>query len=197
MMELFPEVKDYSDMNFREPCKKTRGRFKASGFRPDPLEPRLRVHLLYQDRIRRNVRAVADASLRIVPSLLLRLAPMEEERKVKRRVSNRQLYLRMRNLQVQQLSDVRVAVMKDLVKHSAQPRYINSPRSPSQTIQTTAASGQVPNFTWTRSPKGDGARHRDPRLFDLTTVREAGYSSYPAASSESTSLTNRALEVRS
>jgi hypothetical protein len=196
MMELFPELKDYSDMNFREPCKKTRGRFKASSFRPDPLEPRLRAHLLYRDRIRRHVRAVADASLRIVPSLLLRLAPMEEKRKAKRRDSNRHLYLRMRNLQVQQLSDVRVAVMKELVKGSTQFQRGNSPHPPSQPSKTMLVSS-LPNFSWTRSPKATGVRHGDPRQIDLTTVQEAGYASYQAVSSDSTSRTNRPLQVRS
>jgi hypothetical protein len=115
MMELFPELKDLSDMHFREPCKKTRGRFKAFGFRPNPLEPRMRAHEVFRERVQRGVRSVADASLRSVPDLLLRLAPMTETQRADRRDCNRQLYLRMNSFKTQDPSEVRVSIMRDFL----------------------------------------------------------------------------------
>lgn len=207
MMELFPEIKDFSDMHFRELCKKTRGRFKASTLRPDPLEPRLRVHMLYRDRIRRNVLAVADLSLRLVPSLTLRLAPLEERVRAERRSRNRQLYLRMSNLKNQQLSDVRVSVMRDLVhQENRDPRRtvgvadIPHPGPANRSKVTVAAPPKVPDYQWSRQQKknvsvrvsNSGGFHH-PHLFDLSTIHENGPSSQ---TTQSTTITgNSSLRV--
>jgi hypothetical protein len=174
-MELFPEIIEFSDMYFRDPCKKTRGRFKASSVRPEPLESRLRARAVYQKRVQRNLRVVADASLRLVPSLLLQLAPIEEIRKAKRRDRNRHLYVRMRNLQTQQLSDVRVAVMRDLLHAPKKRQLVKSPRSPSQVRTMMTIPDQVPSNRWTHPSKGGVVRFNDPRVFDLTTIHEIGF----------------------
>jgi hypothetical protein len=116
MLELFPELKDFSDMNFREPSKKTKGRFKSSYTRPDPLEPRLRSHALFQERIHRSVIMVADASMRLVPALLPRLLPIDERVEAEKQEINRRLYLRMSNTSENDLSSIRVVVMKELIQ---------------------------------------------------------------------------------
>lgn len=116
MLELFPELKDFSDLHFREPTKKTKSRFKYSQFRPDPLEQRMRARTLVRERIRRNVLLVADNSLRLVPVLSLRFVELDEQRSQAKREVNRRLYLRMGSIiKTQDLSEARLALMKDLV----------------------------------------------------------------------------------
>lgn len=75
VLELFPELKESSNIHFRDPSKKGIRRLKHNSIiLPGPLEPDECAHNVLQDRIRRNVVEVADLSLRRVSQLSVKLA---------------------------------------------------------------------------------------------------------------------------
>jgi hypothetical protein len=176
MMELFPELKDFSDMHFREPCKKTKGRFKLSGFRPNPLEPRLRAHVVFRERIQRDVRAVADASLRSVPELLLRLVPLTEKQRADRRDCNRQLYLRMNAFKTQDPSELRVSIMRDFLysKMPTLPGSAGGQTGNPQASYATLIERNTRNAGVQQVMKDDHRSYlKGHPVFDLSTISES------------------------
>lgn len=73
MLQLFPELRESTDMFFMLPSKKALRRFPSSNTIPSLLERSMWAHRILDDRIRRGVCEVADCSLRRVPSLTIRL----------------------------------------------------------------------------------------------------------------------------
>lgn len=193
-MELFPELKDLSDMHFREPCKKTKGRFKLSGFRPNPLEPRMRAHVVFRDRIQQDVRVVADASLRSVPDLLLRLAPLTQKQRADRRDCNRQLYLRMNSFKTQDPSELRVSIMRDFLHptKSTLPGSSGGRNGGPPASYATLIQHKKRNVGIRQVMKDDRSHLKGPPVFDLSTISESSPPAFATTiRSESTVFTGQ------
>lgn len=116
MLEFFPELQHSPDMHFRDPSKKgVRRAKKLSSITPRPLDKHLCIHTLYGDRLRRNVREVADASLRVVPSLTLRMSKLEDKRR-RRDLRDRRLQgIMVDTRKMPDWSSCRLAMMKDFL----------------------------------------------------------------------------------
>jgi len=115
MLELFPELEHSPDIHFREPSRKGMRRVRglSNNSIPRPLDKHLRIHTLHGDRVRRNVREVADVSLRMVPYVSLRLGKLDEEQREKymRTIRTRQIMMDVRKLP--DWPSCRLAIMRD------------------------------------------------------------------------------------
>jgi hypothetical protein len=74
MLELFPELRDSTNIVFIRPSQKGMRRFRSQDPIPDPLDRAMWAHTLLDERIRRNLKEVAVAGLCKIPSLMSRLA---------------------------------------------------------------------------------------------------------------------------
>jgi hypothetical protein len=74
MLELFPELRDSTNIVFIRPSQKGLRRFRSQDRIPDPLDRAMWAHTLLDERIRRNLKEVALAGLCEIPSLMSRLA---------------------------------------------------------------------------------------------------------------------------
>jgi hypothetical protein len=74
MLELFPELRDSTNIVFIRPSQKGLRRFRSQDHIPDPLDRAMWAHTLLDERIRRNLKEVASAGLCEIPSLISRLA---------------------------------------------------------------------------------------------------------------------------
>jgi hypothetical protein len=74
MLELFPELRDSTNIVFIRPSQKGLRRFRSQDRTPDPLDQAMWAHTLLDERIRRNLKEVASAGLCEIPSLMSRLA---------------------------------------------------------------------------------------------------------------------------
>jgi hypothetical protein len=74
MLELFPELRDSTNIVFIRPSQKGLRRFRSQDRIPDPLDRAMWAHTLLDERIRRNLKEVASAGLCEIPSLMARLA---------------------------------------------------------------------------------------------------------------------------
>lgn len=73
MVELFPELEVSTNILYRELSSKVKRRFTKAIAVPKPLERDMWAHEFLSNRIRANIREVADVSIRIVPKVMARL----------------------------------------------------------------------------------------------------------------------------
>jgi hypothetical protein len=81
MCTIFPELITSTNITFVPPSKRGRSRFPLSDPNPQPLARWMLVEYIFQDRIRRQLTIVADASVRLVPALLMRLSDKQKARR--------------------------------------------------------------------------------------------------------------------
>jgi hypothetical protein len=80
MIELFPELRDSTNIVFIRPSQKGLRRFRSQDRTPDPLDRAMWAHTLFDERIRRNLKEVASAGLCEIPSLFSRLVTSGSQR---------------------------------------------------------------------------------------------------------------------
>jgi hypothetical protein len=73
MTEIFPELQYSSDIRYVLPSKKALRRFPCATVLPRPLPDSLNAQSQFSDRIRRNLKEVADLAMRRVPALTVKL----------------------------------------------------------------------------------------------------------------------------
>jgi len=120
MYEIFPELKDSTNIRFKEPSKKAVRRFRSSGYQPAPLDKSRWAHNFRIERTRRHVVEVADLSLRVVPRLSDRLSKLDahrEEHSIHN--ANRQEAL-MKSMDLFPWRKCRIVFMKSYVASSTQ-----------------------------------------------------------------------------
>jgi hypothetical protein len=123
IMQLFPELKQSSDICFVElPKKGVARRFRAAEAAPEPLDSSLCAHTLLEDRIRHHVAEVASSCMLHVPQLTLRLA---RSRGITEIGSQRQRRAAMSAQGLFEWEECRLEMMKSLV-HNNCPRQIKA-----------------------------------------------------------------------
>jgi hypothetical protein len=78
MIKLFPELSSSTNISFTIPSSKGLRRFKCSNPIPAPLTDSMCVRALMKDRIRHNLGIISDATVRIVPKLIVVLSDKQE-----------------------------------------------------------------------------------------------------------------------
>jgi hypothetical protein len=139
MLELFPELRDSTNMVFIRPSQKGLRRFKSQDRIPDPLDRAMWAHTLLDERIRRNLKEVAYAGLCEMPSLLSRLvksdgsqrdmAAIQRQEKAALRAHERESWERCRfRLMREFFSDARRGTPKSAWKPNDLPSSDRRPR---------------------------------------------------------------------
>jgi len=116
MLELFPELKDSTNIFFIEPTKKGLRRFRSSELLPGPLEEAMWAHTLLDTRIRQNVKEVASLRLGRVPALLDRLNKTDDRHED----TIRQQQAIMKSRGYTEWKQCRLEIMKDFLLPSEQ-----------------------------------------------------------------------------
>ena len=83
MFEVFPELKDSTNILFVKPSQKGLRRFRPQDTLPGPLDRAMWAHTLLDDRIRRNLKEVALAGLVRIPSLTAKLGALDKKRETR------------------------------------------------------------------------------------------------------------------
>jgi hypothetical protein len=109
---IFPELRHSTDVCFVAPSKKSLRRFPSPEALPEPLDRRLWAHILFEERVRRNVSEVANAALRFVPELTLQLSGIQPRATTR---SSRQLKAAMSVRGLSDLSAARLEVMREFL----------------------------------------------------------------------------------
>jgi hypothetical protein len=125
MLDIFPELKDSTNIIFLEPSKKGLKRFRHSGNVPEPLESPMFAHLSLSSRIHQHVREVADLSLRKVPALSFKFTTLDQARD---ELTRKEMYRQQSLIYVSKCkswAQCRLLLMKELVPNE---QFIQLPR---------------------------------------------------------------------
>jgi hypothetical protein len=139
MLELFPELRNSTNIVFIRPSQKGLRRFRSQDRIPDPLDRAMWAHTLFDERIRRNLKEVASAGLCEIPSLFSRLvtsgsqrdkAAIQRQEKAARRAHEGESWERCRlRLMTEFFSDARRGTprstrkLNEVSSSSSRPRF--------------------------------------------------------------------------
>lgn len=137
MMELFPELENGLEIHFGEAIKKGNRRSSITGkdskllvkelfHSATSIENASPIRPLWDDRIRKDVREVADLSIRVVPGLLQALYKLDKK------PNKRELWRQICMTKARYLPDwttCRLALMRELLGHPWQQHFRHSPPS--------------------------------------------------------------------